>query len=282
MTSEAGGDAVRGIGARLRAAREKRGFTLLQAAEKLHVDPHTLEALEAGDFAALGADVYVRGHLRRYAEAVGESPLELQELYASGRRAVRPDLTRIPRSEPVPRSSPLMMLALLVVVGAALAGVVWWFLTLPGAKPQPVAAQPAAAGGSAEATAAPGAAEPAAAEVATAVAGADVAPKPEPAAAAPAAGARLNLSFSAPSWVEVSDASGRRLLGGLIASGVTREVPGTPPLHVVLGNAAAVTLQLNGEPVGFQPLVHRDGSAHFLIDASGRASAAAPRLAHGD
>src|SRR5215469_12714773 len=190
MMSEGGGDAVRGIGARLRAAREKRGFTLLQAAEKLHVDPHTLEALEAGDFAALGADVYVRGHLRRYAEAVGESPLELQELYASGRRAVRPDLTRIPRSEPVPRSSPLMMLAVLVVVGAALAGLVWWFLTLPGAKPQPVAAAPSvAAGGGADS--APGPAEPAA----TAAPAAEVPGNAAPAAAAPAGGTRLSLSF---------------------------------------------------------------------------------------
>src|SRR5215469_7365868 len=185
MMSEGGGDAVRGIGARLRAAREKRGLTLLQAAEKLHVDPHTLQALEADDFAALGADVYVRGHLRRYAEAAGESPLELQELYASGRRAVRPDLTRIPRSEPLPRSSPLMMLAVLVVVGAALAGVVWWFLTLPGAKPQPVAAPPpAVTGPSTDSTPAPGAAESAAADVSAAVSGADGPPNRGPPAAA--------------------------------------------------------------------------------------------------
>jgi len=280
MAGEGGGDAVRGIGARLRAAREKRGFTLLQAAEKLHVDPRTLEALEAQDFAALGADVYVRGHLRRYAEAVGESPLELQELYASsGTRAARPDLTRIPRSEPVPRSSPLMMLALLVVVGAAVAGVVWWFLTLPGAKPEPLAAAPAAAAvRAADSGEASSAVEPAVTAAPVAATQSNVAP----AAAASSGSVRLNLSFSAPSWVQVSDASGRRLLEGLVAAGVTRELAGTPPLHVVLGNASAAALQLNAQPVNFQTLVHRDGSAHLLIDASGRASAAAPRLAHGD
>lgn len=279
MAGEAGGDAARAIGSRLRAAREKRGLTLLQAAEKLHVDLRTLEALEAQDFAALGADVYVRGHLRRYAEAVGESPLELQELYASGTRAPRPDLTRIPRSEPVPRSSPFMLLAVLVVVGAALAGVVWWFLTLPGARPQPVAAAPtASAAPGVDSTQSSGSVAPAtpAASV-TKGAGSDA-----PAAVPPAGAARLNLTFSAPSWVEVSDASGRRLLEGLIAAGATRELPGTPPLHVVLGNASAVAIQLNGRPVGFQPLMHRDGSAHLLIDESGQVSAAASRLAHGD
>jgi cytoskeleton protein RodZ len=282
MTVEAGGDAARGIGARLRAAREKRGLTLLQAAEKLHVDTRTLEVLEAGDFAALGADVYVRGHLRRYAEAVGESPLELQELYTSGTRAARPDLTRIPRSEPAPRSSPLMLLAVLVVVGAAAAGVVWWFLTLPRAQPEPVAVGAPAAAAPAADSAEPlethsGAEPPATAAPVGAVQG-----NAAPAAAAPAGSARLNLSFSAPSWIQVSDASGRRLLEGLVAAGVTRELDGKPPLRVVLGNAAAVAVRLNAQPVNFQPLVHRDGTVHLLIDASGRASAAAPRLAHGD
>src|SRR5256886_4663050 len=80
MASEVGGEQRCGTGARLRAAREKAGLSLAQAAESLALDPPTLEALEAEDFAALGADVYVRGHLRRYAELIGESPAQLQEL----------------------------------------------------------------------------------------------------------------------------------------------------------------------------------------------------------
>ncbi|MBV9724549.1 MAG: helix-turn-helix domain-containing protein, partial [Gammaproteobacteria bacterium] len=49
-----------GIGTRLRAGREKLGLSLLQSAEKLHMDPKLLESLEAEDFAALGAPVYAR------------------------------------------------------------------------------------------------------------------------------------------------------------------------------------------------------------------------------
>jgi len=41
-------------------------------------------------------------------------------------------------------------------------------------------------------------------------------------------------------------------------------------------------LRLNGAPVTAAALVRRDGSAHLLIDATGRVSAAAPRLAHGE
>ena len=94
--------------------------------------------------------------------------------------------------------------------------------------------------------------------------------------------ARLDLAFSAPSWVEVSDVEGRRLLHGLIEAGSRRTLTGTAPLLVVLGNAPAVTLQFNGAPVTASPLVRRDGSAHLLIDAAGRVGAAGPRLAHGD
>ena len=64
MAVEAG-DARSGIGARLRAGREKLGLTILQAAERLHVDPKILESLEIEDFDALGAPVFARGHLRQ-------------------------------------------------------------------------------------------------------------------------------------------------------------------------------------------------------------------------
>jgi cytoskeleton protein RodZ len=275
MASEAGGQDVRGIGARLRAAREKKGLTVLQAAEKLHVDARVLEALEAQDFAALGADVYVRGHLRRYADLIGESPGELQELLGSSAQAARPDLTRIARS-PAPRhSSALVLPALLLVVGFAIAGLLWWALTLPGEKAHPLAPPPGTAAG----PPAPGAAQ----EPAGSASGTPAHPASR--GATPQAGsgrAQLDLKFSSESWVEISDADGRRLLHGLFEAGSARTLYGTPPLRVVLGNSPAVVLQMNERPVTIEGLVHRDGSAHLLIDGDGRATAAAPRLAHGD
>src|SRR5258708_6786525 len=138
MRSETGGDELGEIGARLRLAREKKNLTVLQAAEKLHVDARVLEALEGEDFAALGADVYVRGHLRRYAEMVGEAPDELQGLYAATRQSERPDLTRIPRRDPGSATSQLVMPTLLSLGGFALAALLSWYLTVPGEKAQPL------------------------------------------------------------------------------------------------------------------------------------------------
>ena len=141
MAAEAGGDLRAGIGSRLRAAREKKGLTILQAAEKMHVDARILESLEAEDFAALGAPVYARGHLRHYAELVGESPTELQQLYADATRAApaQPDLTRIARGEPEGDSSKLVGPAVIGLVAVGLVGVVWWLLTLSTENVQPTA-----------------------------------------------------------------------------------------------------------------------------------------------
>jgi cytoskeleton protein RodZ len=268
MTREGGGV---GIGARLRAARERKGQTVLQAAEKLHVDARVLEALEAENFEPLGAPVYARGHLRRYAEFVGESAAELQELYSNTSPQTRPDLTRIPRGERAPDSARFMLPALLGVIGLTLAGLLWWLLTLPGAKPHPLA--PAVisastlstdAGTAAEAPAAP-APGPSAAPRAAAL------PAP-PAFTAGGTAATLTLKFSGESWVQVADGRGHTLLDGLQPAGSTRAVTGPAPLRVVLGNAPAVALEVNGHAASLAGLVRRRGDAHVSIDASGAVS----------
>jgi len=281
MSPAAGGGELRGIGARLRAAREKRGLTVLQAAERLHLDARVVQALEAEDFAALGADVYVRGHLRRYAEAVGESPAQLQQLYSANPHAAGPDLTRIPRGEPDQSGSRLLLPAVLLVVGFAAAGLLWWLLTLPGEKAHQL---PAGRPPAADAARAPEAAAPAADASAAPAAAERVVPPTSLRAPVTTRGAaaQLDFAFSAASWVEVSDVEGRRLLEGLLEGGSTRTLTGTAPFLVVLGNAPAVKLRFNGEPVTAGTLVRRDGSAHLLIDAAGRVGTAAPRLAHGD
>jgi cytoskeleton protein RodZ len=124
------GDTRAGIGTRLRAAREKKGLTLLQAAERMHVDSRILEWLEAENFAALGAPVYARGHLRHYAELVDESPTQLHALYAEATRSTpaQPDLTKIARAEPESDAGRFAVPAMVGLVAVAIIGSVWWFI----------------------------------------------------------------------------------------------------------------------------------------------------------
>ncbi len=103
------------------------GLTQLQMAEKLHVDPKVVESLEAERFEALGAPVFVRGHLKRYADFIGENHSELIGIYtAASAQPALPDLTRLPKAAPDNKPSKLAVPALLVLIAFVLLGVFWW------------------------------------------------------------------------------------------------------------------------------------------------------------
>lgn len=126
--SETGSDTRSGIGVRLRAGRERMGLTLLLAAERLHVDPKVVECLEAERFDALGAPVFVKGHLKRYSELVGEQAQELIDLYNAATKPALPDLTRLPKASPESTSGRLAAPSLVVLIGFVLVGVGWWII----------------------------------------------------------------------------------------------------------------------------------------------------------
>lgn len=80
----------------------------------------------------------------------------------------------------------------------------------------------------------------------------------EPAAPVVASsGAALALSFSEESWVEVTDATGNKLIAKLQPAGSTVELTGEAPFSLMLGNAAATTVSYAGEVVDSAPLGNR-------------------------
>lgn len=120
-----------GVGARLLAARERLGLTPVQAAERLRLEPQSIEAMDAGQFEKLGASVHVRGHLRRYAELVGENALELEQLYARRPGAMQPpDVARTTLRQPAlpaPQTRRIgLWPALLVAAVLTLGALAWW------------------------------------------------------------------------------------------------------------------------------------------------------------
>lgn len=62
------------FGKSLRAAREAKGFTVLQLAETTHLAPNVVENLENEDFSHIAAPIYGRGFVKLYCEAVGLAP----------------------------------------------------------------------------------------------------------------------------------------------------------------------------------------------------------------
>jgi cytoskeleton protein RodZ len=65
----------------------------------------------------------------------------------------------------------------------------------------------------------------------------------------------LSFTFTAPSWLEVRDASGQALVAETQPGGSDRKLKGMPPFALVVGNAQAVRLTYNGKPVDLAPHV---------------------------
>ena len=284
--------APRSIGERLRAGRERAGLSVPAAAEKLHLDPKVIEALEADRFAELGASVYVRGHLRRYADFVGEAGIELVNAYSAKTEArpPPPDLTQIPQAER--RADPKRLVTPLVGLGCAavLAFAIWWVLAgssgnassgsaeatpaivqSPAATvtPAPDPAPPAEPLQLASKTeAAPAPAKASGAATGPALAAAEAARREE----APARPTQLRLELTSESWIEVYDSRGERLFYDIASAGSVQSIEGRPPLRVVLGNAAAVVVQVNGQSRAI-PAAAVDGEgARFVVNRSGSLS----------
>lgn len=61
----------------------------------------------------------------------------------------------------------------------------------------------------------------------------------------------LKLFVAHDSYIEITDATGKRFLFRVLPGGTIKEISGKRPFKVVLGNAGAVKLEYNGEPYDF-------------------------------
>jgi transcriptional regulator with XRE-family HTH domain len=81
----------------LRRARQARGLTLQDVADRTKLSPRILLTIEAGDFGALPPGVQGRAHIRAYAVAVGLDPEEVLRGLAD-RLPAEPDAVRLLRA----------------------------------------------------------------------------------------------------------------------------------------------------------------------------------------
>ena len=290
MTEPAANEAGAALsaGARLAQARERLGMSLEQVADKLKLDPHTIAALEVGDYRVIGAAVFVRGFLRRYAQLVGDSPAEIEALYARQPESSQaPDLARVAvhterRHRPRKLISPWP--AALGVVVLLAAGIWWWashrvtrshdesaveIIESPAATaslPAPAVA-PGVTPGSATMVPAPqGSAQPAPSAPAMLTPAAEAAALAARVAALPRK--HLELRVKDESWVETYDARGMRLQFGFAHAGATLAMMGTPPFRLVLGNASAVEISVEGAAVSL-PAVAPGARLRLTVSGKG-------------
>ena len=286
-------------GLKLKAERERRGLSAQKAADEMHLDRWVIDALEADDYQRIGPTVYAKGHLKKYAALLGLPATEILAGFESrapsraAPAAAGPSMLLSSRDDS-PTSGQLSPLQIGACVAVALAlGVLWWRPWHARAKAQSAPAVAAAAsavpgdkpiesGIVSSATASPAmaressapagaaaplgaAAEPANANGANTAGAADV-PAPPP----PGTGrARLRLSFSADSWVDIHDATGKRTFAGNGLANSVKTITGMAPLRVYLGVGSGVQLEINDRAVAIGPQFFAGDVARFEAGADG-------------
>jgi cytoskeleton protein RodZ len=258
------------IGARLKSAREERGYSLQELSSHTRINLGFLQRIEAGDLTGLPGIAFVKGFIRNYISVLEIRDAELEDaVQRLGPTSAREQAAQLQPSNPqvldteVPRASYLRM-GLFV----ALAVLILWvgYLLFRGSdSPEPVVRQPSPpaapaalgpaappAGGAPQATA-PAADGPAAPGPGPAPAGGSMAP-PRPAkpgappptgstarpAAAVATGSRGSGPLEGRQKLELT-------IRGLERTWVRLSIDRAPPIDVLMQPAETVAWEANQE-----------------------------------
>ncbi|MEU1130533.1 helix-turn-helix domain-containing protein [Streptomyces sp. NPDC005900] len=234
------------IGTALRQARVAAGLTVDEISTSTRVRIPIVHAIEQDDFSRCGGDVYARGHIRTLARAVGLEPAPLLAQYDEGHGGRPPAPTpaaplfeaeRI-RSDPrQPNWTAAMVAAIVAVIGFV------GFTAFNGGDESDGSksvAEGTSAGGTKPAPK-PKAAKPAD-------------PKPDPSDSAIAGVPRDKVTVRVDaadgrSWISAKDHSGRTLFDGVLEQGQAKTFQDKQKIDLVLGDAGAIDLFVNGKPV---------------------------------
>ncbi len=280
-------------GEQLKDAREQRGLSLTDVAQRLKYAARQVQALEEGRFEALPGLTFQRGFVRGYARLVGIDPnnlvllLEREVGYGGGPTTTQlQQIAYAPATLPVRAEHttawPWILAMLLAVVGIGGYTLYTWEPPI-GARQSALVVRGAAPAGQVEQRtqdAVAAAVQPAVPAIASAAldsgAGGVTAsfggavsgnrserpiPLPQPVAdivppgdRAPAVtGGKIRLRFSGESWVEVRQGNGTLVYSGLSSASTEQWVDGQAPFDLVIGNARAVKLQYRGADVNLEP-----------------------------
>ncbi|HEX9466292.1 MAG TPA: RodZ domain-containing protein, partial [Alphaproteobacteria bacterium] len=127
------GAAVRGVGATLREARERRGWNIPEIAQQLRIRPAVLEAMEAGRFEKLPNGAYALGFVRSYADFLGLDRDEIARRVKAEAAALNAR-TELVFPTPLRESRMPSGVVLLVSIGLAITGYGLWYYNSSGVR----------------------------------------------------------------------------------------------------------------------------------------------------
>jgi cytoskeletal protein RodZ len=230
------------IGETLTAARESAGLSVEQVAETTRIRRTLVQAIEHDDFSPCGGDFYARGHIRTIAATVGADPKPLLDAFdAEHERGGGPRATEVFESETgarAERRGPNWSAAM----GAALVLVLVYGV-----------AQAVSGNGDHEPTAGLGgtaAAQPSSGNSPSSNVTPSATGGSSAVAQAPRDRVTVVLRAREVSWVQATTASGKELFQGNLRRGQVKTFTDRQRIKLIVGNAGAVTLTVNGTNVG--------------------------------
>ncbi len=286
-----------GVGGRLRQARIAQNIELATVAENLHMTVAVVTALEQDDYARLPTRVFVRGYIRNYARLVNE-PVDdiLAEFDQAWPLAEQPMQIQLPprlAADTHPKHRWRQIVTWLILLLGTLLFLLWWQGYLSqvwqqriqlsamvsqelGTRvpPIPVSADEQQPVNQASMPVAPdhqlaSLPEPDSMPEET-VSTSVTPPEPEPKTAmttaepttedeAPVVEAPvIMVRFNQVSWVNIRDHSGAYQLTGRMAAGEQHQLGGEAPYQLVIGNAPAVAISIDGQPYDMSPHIRSD------------------------
>jgi cytoskeletal protein RodZ len=241
------------IGETLAAAREERGLTVQQVSDVTRLRSAIISALEHDDFDAAGGAVYARGHIRSIARVVGADGDALVAEFDAEHVAEEPSVTevfeaetRTRRERRGPNWTAAMAAALVAAIAVLGFQVVSRSNSGSGGGNEPVAQN---------STPVTPSLTPSTSQTSSSTPGETTTPSPSSSdstlAQVPPNDVTLRMSIvGTASWVQVTNSSGAVMYTGTLTSGQTKYFRDSKSLSVVIGNAAAVDLVVNGQDLG--------------------------------
>lgn len=221
------------LGTEIRDARERAGFPVAKIAEITRIRETLIKDIESDQFERCGGNAYARGHIRTIAKVLNLNADLLIEKFAQTTGDFdRPMVDLLEENNVIKQRAPRPAISFKALASVA-AGVVALLIAVPAVislfpndTTSPLA--PSSQG------LAPSTTEQNSQVVASATSGVSL----------------VVSGISGKSWIGIQDASGAQIFSGSINAGEVKSFSEDQLLYATIGNAAAVSLNVNGQEIG--------------------------------
>jgi cytoskeletal protein RodZ len=215
------------VGLRLKEVRKSAGLTIEQLSARTRIPASVIEDLERDNFSTCGGPTYARGHIRTISRICGVGDTEILLAFESQTiplsKSIRDLLNDTSATPAMKERKPLSWKALSGVAAGVFAfALVGVGILSPSNNSSTTITSPSSSSSNQESP------------VAKKIDGVEVKLK----------------GVNGLSWVAVSDSTGTTLFSGRIRQGEERTYTDNQLLYVVIGNAGAINLTVNGEDLG--------------------------------